>query len=248
MIPQSKGKMFLADERGLNETGWFRSYNTFNFGRYQHEHKNPFGALYVLNEDTLAGNGSLKWEILENTDVILIPVVGAIGFKDSNDNTGIVEPGMVQVISLAAGAGYEVNNPYPDQLVKYLQIWIKNPENQPFLSQWSAFDLNSYQLADIFHQCSPVRPGYSVAIAKLEGRQEDAYYKKHPENGIFFFAIQGALEVQYRLMHEGDGLALWDLEEVEFEALSNDAILLVIEVPLENSLAPMQVSTYLPPK
>jgi redox-sensitive bicupin YhaK (pirin superfamily) len=248
MIRQSKGKMFMADERGLNETDRFRSYNTFNLGRHQHPHKNPFGALYALNEDTLAGNSSLEWTIEENTDVILIPVVGAIGFKDSNKNTGVVEPGMIQVISLAAGAAWKVNNPYPDQLVKYLQIWVKNPENQPFLSQWSAFDLNSYQLADIFHQCSSVRPGYSVAMAKLAGRQEGAYYIKHPKNGIFFFAIQGALEVQYRLMHEGDGLALWDLEEVEFEALSNDAILLVIEVPLESSHASLQAGTYLPPK
>jgi redox-sensitive bicupin YhaK (pirin superfamily) len=237
MIPQSKGKMFLADERGYNETDWFRSYNTFNFGRYQHEHKNPFGALYVLNEDTLAGNSSLKWKIEEDTDVILIPVVGAIVFRDSSGNTDRIEAGMVQVISLAADAGYEVNNPYPDELVKYLQIWVKNPKNQPFLSQWSVFDPHSYQLADIFHQGSPEKPGYSVAIAKLEGRQEDTYHKKRPENGIFVFAIQGALEVQYRLMNEGDGLALWDIDEVEFEALSNDAILLIIEVPVENNPA-----------
>jgi hypothetical protein len=55
MIPQSKGKIYLAEERGLNETDWFRSYNTFNFGKYQHEFKKPFSSLYVLNEDTLGG-------------------------------------------------------------------------------------------------------------------------------------------------------------------------------------------------
>ena len=67
---------------------------------------------------------------------------------------------------------------------------------------------------------------------KLNGRQDDIYYRKNTANGVFVYAIQGALEVQYRLMHEGDGLALWDVDEVEFEALSNDAILLIVEVAL----------------
>jgi redox-sensitive bicupin YhaK (pirin superfamily) len=46
------------------------------------------------------------------------------------------------------------------------------------------------------------------------------------------YVIEGAFEVQYRLLHARDGLALWEAERVEWEALSNDAILLVLEVPL----------------
>jgi redox-sensitive bicupin YhaK (pirin superfamily) len=66
----------------------------------------------------------------------------------------------------------------------------------------------------------------------LRGRQEAIYHKKNPKTGVFIFVIQGELEVQYRLMHEGDGLALWEVDEVEFEALSNNAILLILEVPI----------------
>jgi hypothetical protein len=46
MVQQNKGKIFLADERGHNEMDWFRSFNTFNFGQYQLDHKTPFGPLY----------------------------------------------------------------------------------------------------------------------------------------------------------------------------------------------------------
>ncbi len=35
----AKAKIFLAEDRGLNETPWFRSFNTFNFGQYQLEQK-----------------------------------------------------------------------------------------------------------------------------------------------------------------------------------------------------------------
>ena len=53
------------------------------------------------------------------------------------------------------------------------------------------------------------------------------------EAGAFVFVIEGAFEVQGTLLHERDGLALWKTEEVEMEALSNEAIILVIELTLE---------------
>jgi redox-sensitive bicupin YhaK (pirin superfamily) len=230
MIPQSKGKIYLAEERGLNETEWFRSYNTFNFGKYQQEHKMPFGALYVLNEDTLGGKQSLKWLIEEDTDVILIPIVGAVAYRDSTGNEGLIEAGDVQVLHLNAGDTYAIKNPYADDLVKCLQLWIKNADDQ-MLSYTPKFDLGGYQLLEIFGRASKTA-GYTGAIGKFRGRQDASYHKKRAENGVFIFAIQGELEVQYRLMHEGDGLALWEVDEVEFEALSNDAILLILEVPL----------------
>jgi redox-sensitive bicupin YhaK (pirin superfamily) len=231
MIPQSKGKIYLAEERGLNETDWFRSYNTFNFGKYQHEFKKPFGSLYVLNEDTLGGGQSLKWLMEEDTDVILIPVVGAVAVQDGEGNETLVEAGEVQVLHLKAGSTCTTKNPYQDDLVKYLQLWVKSSGGLT-LSSKSGFDLENYQPAEIFSQAVSEGAGYAGTISKLKGRQEIVYHKKKPENGIFVFAIQGELEVQYRLMHEGDGLALWELDEIEVEALSNDAILLILEVPL----------------
>lgn len=44
------------------------------------------------------------------------------------------------------------------------------------------------------------------------------------------FVLQGVFEVASRLLHAKDGLALRGFEEAAFEALSNEAILLLIEV------------------
>src|SRR4051812_35032551 len=98
MVPQSKGKIFLAAERGLNELSWFRSYNTFNFGRYYNEHKTPFGVLYVLNEDTLAGGHVITMNVEEDSDIILVPVVGAVAF-----NNDVITAGQIQLLSMKAG-------------------------------------------------------------------------------------------------------------------------------------------------
>jgi hypothetical protein len=44
------------------------------------------------------------------------------------------------------------------------------------------------------------------------------------------FNIQGMFEVQGRLLQTGDGLGLWNEPgDVELEALSNEAIVLLIE-------------------
>jgi hypothetical protein len=47
---------------------------------------------------------------------------------------------------------------------------------------------------------------------------------------VFVYVIEGAVEFQNRLLEQRDGLALYSVTTSEFEALSNDAILLVLEV------------------
>jgi hypothetical protein len=64
----------------------------------------------------------------------------------------------------------------------------------------------------------------------MKGRQEDIYHLKNPDHGLFVIFIEGAFEVQNRLMEARDGLSLQNPGKLEFESLSNDAIILIIEV------------------
>jgi redox-sensitive bicupin YhaK (pirin superfamily) len=218
MVPQSKGKMFLSAERGLNELSWFRSYNTFNFGRYYNEHKMPFGALYVLNEDTLAGGRSITMEVEDDSDIILIPVVGAVVCDDQ-----LVEAGQTQFLSMAAGSSFSVTNPYETELVKFLQLWIKVPGTTA--PELISFDLDAdrNKLVEISNH---------VLIGKFDGREEAVHKISRPGNGLFAFVIEGEFEVQYRLLQPGDSLGLWEIDQVELEALSNNAIILIVEMPV----------------
>lgn len=218
MVPQSKGKIFLAAERGLNELSWFRSYNTFNFGKYYNEHKLPFGALYVLNEDTLAGGRSITMQVEEPSDIILFPVVGAICLEED-----IIHAGQMQRLSLSAGEDFKVINPYEKELVKYLQLWIKreNKDSTGIIT----FDLNSHK-----NRLLPL--GDNLLIGKFDGREEAVYTVTDPGNGVFAFVIEGEFEVQYRLLQAGDSLGLWETGTIELEALSNDAIILFLEIPV----------------
>lgn len=229
MLDQSQGKIFLAAERGHTETDWFRSYNTFNFGSYQHEHKTPFGPLYVFNDDTLAGGRKINLLVEEDSTIILLPTVGAIIFVDSHGNESIVEAGQAQVYAARRGTSILIGNPYDDELINFLQIWIKHPVNTVAEPTIAGFDLVHHKNELLEIHPAGLQP--KTFIGKFTGRQE-AIHRPAAGNGLFVFVLEGAFEVQYRLLETRDGLALWEAEEVELEALSNDAIILLVEVAL----------------
>ncbi|WP_184545513.1 pirin family protein [Mucilaginibacter sp. FT3.2] len=235
MIQQSKGKMFLADERGLNQLDWYRSYNTFNFGNYQHVHKQPVGDLYVLNDDTLAGGKSISMSVDEHSSIILIPVVGAIECMDDLGNITMTEPGHIQLLDMPAGSMFQLNNTYDEELVNFLQLWIKTDSTGHQVSHFDLFK-DKNQLINFFGL--PNATGY---IGMFDGRADAVLQVSDSENHLFAFVIDGEFEVQNRLLHARDALVLWDMHEVEMEALCNNAIIMLIEIggdKLGNSLWP----------
>lgn len=228
---QAKGKIFLADERGLNETEWFRSLNVFNFGKYNNEHKQPFGNLYLLNDDMLAGDRSSNMLIEDDSYVILLPVSGAIVFKKQGHHSSLVAAGQVLVHFLHAGETFEISNPFKKDTVNFLQIWIKTDKKDKFGTGALTYE----NVNNKINQLVKIFPGkalandlsFSISVGKFSGRGETTYIPSN--NGCFLFVLNGAFEAAGRLLHERDGLALWDTNEIEMEALSNDAMVLLID-------------------
>lgn len=224
---EEKAKIFLAEERGLNQLDWFRSYNTFNFGKYFSEHKKAFGDLYVLNDDTLAAGKSLWMTVEDPTDILLIPIVGALEFKTDDISSEIIEAGQALAYPANKNSTIVFTNPYENDLINFLQIWIKRKaEIKVNAVDIFSFDINEEKnsLIDLFSKSS------NSKIGKYKGREKGIYKLSNADGCLFVFIIEGAFEVQGRLLHQRDGLALWDVNEVDFEALSNDAIILFLEV------------------
>jgi len=228
MVEQSKGKIYLSGERGHTETDWFRSYNTFNFGSYQNENRIPFGPLYVCNEDTIAAGKSFSFFVEQDSDIVLVPTVGVVGFKENNDDDIFIEAGQVFIHTVISGTTIHFSNPLESELVNFLQLWLTHPsETAKFQKSFELNDNRDHIIPLFFDRNSGC---VKLSIGKLTGRCELEYVLSTCGNGLFVFVIEGAFEVQYRLLEASDSLALWDLPKVEFEALSNDAIILLLEV------------------
>lgn len=235
MDTQLQAQLYLADQRGCSQLDYFRSFHSFSFGQYVDEHKLSFGALQVLNDDTLTAGNRIRMQLESTTDVVIFPIVGGLEYKSSLGD-GFLEAGQAQTFSLASGMDYEIINPYETEQINFLQIWLTNNSRDftPGLRQTS-FDLSDK---------NKLLPAFSVNenalrssgfIGKFDGREDGIYKLENPKAaGVFVFVINGVFEVQDRLLHERDGLSLMNIQEpvIEFEALSNDAILLLMEIPL----------------
>jgi redox-sensitive bicupin YhaK (pirin superfamily) len=237
MIPQVPGKIYLADQRGLLETSEFRRHSTFNFGTFQSEHKEPFGRLYGLHEETLAGGHAVEFTVAEDSYIVLLPITGAVAYGAGGEASGTVEAEEIVVLAVPAGTSLHLRNPFADELVSLLHLWVRAPA--PLAAPaglTAAFDPQALEnrlceLVGVPAQRTLPRLPFRISLGRFAGRHE-AVYKVDPGNTLFAFVIAGAFELEGRLLHEKDGLALWNAAEIELEALSNYALVLVLELLL----------------
>ena len=71
---------------------------------------------------------------------------------------------------------------------------------------------------------------FALSLGRFAGRHETEYKVQHAGSHLFAYVLAGAFEFEGRLLHEKDGLALWDMATLELEALSNNALVLVLEL------------------
>lgn len=113
-----------AATRGHADHGWLDTYHTFSFADYYEPKRIHFGALRVLNDDTVApGEGSepTRTPIWRSFP---IPLSGALRHRDSMGYVQELRPGGIQVMSAGTGITHSEFNASDTEPVKFLQIWV----------------------------------------------------------------------------------------------------------------------------
>ena len=80
----------IANSRGNVDLGWLKSNHTFSFGNYYNPERINFGALRVLNDDTVAGGKGFGTHPHDNMEIISIPLGGGLKHHDSMDNIAVM--------------------------------------------------------------------------------------------------------------------------------------------------------------
>src|SRR5437868_12155274 len=99
-----------ANTRGHANHGWLDSYHSFSFAEYQDPERVHFGALRVLNDDTVKGGMVFGTHPHDNMEIISIPLSGDLEHKDSMGNTTIIREGDVQIMSAGTGVYHSEYN------------------------------------------------------------------------------------------------------------------------------------------
>lgn len=222
MIATKPARIFKADKRTLKQSEDFRCLSTLNPKGAEYE-KPSLGALTTFDDETLAMGKYRFYYMEEDTLVILMPLVGLLEVEESKVASGqLLIPEEIKILSLKKGQSFYLANPHKKDLVNFLQIRIRGT-GLTTKKSFGGYVNNS--LFPIFR-----RNECQFHFGVFEGRKEAVYQLQNPKNGVFAFVINGAFEFENRLLESRDALSLWDVETVELEALSENAIIVLLEV------------------
>ena len=226
--------------RGHASHGWLDSYHTFSFAGYYDPQRIHFGALRVLNDDTVAGGMGFGAHPHDNMEIISIPTSGDLEHKDSMGNTQVIRQGDVQVMSAGTGIQHSEKNKNDDKEVKFFQIWVfparKNVEPR-YDQQNFTDDQKHNKLLTVVSPIGTSDGGVQVhqdawfSLGKLDKGISLAYTLKKKENGVYAFIIEGDVTINGQALNRRDGLGITETDKLEIKADSSAEILLM-EVPV----------------
>jgi redox-sensitive bicupin YhaK (pirin superfamily) len=234
-----------APERGHVDFGWLDSHHSFSFGNWYNGEKVQFGALRVLNDDTVKGGNGFDSHPHENMEVISIPLKGTLAHRDSTGTEAILSTGDVRIMTVAeqtegfGGFHQSWYNASHFDPVNFLQIWIFPKHLHPKPRQDKAsFDpagrINQWQIV-----VSP-RPGDGglfinqdarLALTRLDAGREIHYQNAFDGNGVYVFVLTGSVAIDGTTLSNRDGLGITGAESFTIQALTPSE-LLAIEVPM----------------
>lgn len=228
-----------ADTRGKANHGWLQSYHTFSFAGYYHPERVHFGALRVLNDDSVSAAMGFDTHPHDNMEIISIPLEGDLEHRDSMGNVAVIRKGDIQVMSAGTGIYHSEFNHNKDQAVKFLQIWVF-PNKKMVQPRYDQLTLNPADRVNALQQVlSPDPDDAGVWIhqdawfhlSKPENGVKLQYQMKKSGNGVYVFVLEGEVKVNGQLLNRRDGLGITDASSFEIEGINN-AELLLMEVPM----------------
>jgi redox-sensitive bicupin YhaK (pirin superfamily) len=227
-----------ADTRGFIDNGWLKSYQTFSFSGYYNPERIQFGALRVLNDDTVKGGGGFGTHPHDNMEIISIPLKGGLVHMDSLGNSAIIRPGEIQVMSAGTGIYHTEHNQDENLNADFLQIWLY-PNKRNVIPRYGQAVMQP-TIQNCFYQVLSPYPDDSGVwihqnawfhIGEFKEDTELVYELKDSKNGVYAFVIAGNANINQQPLTSRDGLGMWNTERVIIKAFKGAKVLLM-EVPM----------------
>lgn len=238
-----KTTLYRASSRGHANHGWLDSYHTFSFANYFNPNRIHFGALRVVNDDIVEGGEGFGTHPHDNMEIVSIPLYGDLEHKDSMGHTEVIKAGEVQVMSAGSGITHSEYNSNADKPVNFFQIWVF-PDTKDVTPRYDQRDFdflhNKNKLVQIV---GPKDDAENTAlwihqnawfnVGTFDNGSAIEYKVKKEGNGVFAMVIEGELTVEGQKLHHRDAIGIWDTDNIKITADSDNARILLIDVPME---------------
>ncbi|NBB28253.1 hypothetical protein [Cellulophaga sp. BC115SP] len=213
MITQTEGRIILSDMQPHTQTPTFHKTHIWEKGETQNYE------LEYVEKVLLLPNCTFSLPVSSVHSVLIIPYIGDLYVENTRIGQKCIEEH--QTFSLQTNLYSEILNPYQDEMVTF------------FIAKYSnvlAEELNDISIQVSKNEILPIPA--SSWIGQFDGRQKGELSLSNNHKDILVYVVDGAFEVQDRLLHAEDALLLNSVDVVDFEALSNQAILLIFELAL----------------
>lgn len=206
-----------ANDRGVANHGWLKSFHTFSFADYYDAEHMGFRTLRVINDDRVAPGKGFGTHSHRDMEIVSYVLEGALAHKDSMGTGSIIKPGDVQRMSAGTGVTHSEMNPSGSDPVHFLQIWILPAKQNiaPGYEQKTFSDAEKRgRLRLVASQDG--RDG-SVTIhqnanifAGLFDAGEEASFQVGAGRGAWVHVARGTVEINGTRLEEGDAVAIED--------------------------------------
>ena len=234
--------IYKAANRGKANYGWLDANYSFSFANYYDPEKVNFGALRVLNDDTIQGGMGFGTHPHNNMEIITIPLKGALKHKDSMGNKWIaIEASEVQVMSAGSGLQHSEMNNSPSEEINLFQIWIFPDKNdvEPRYDQ-RKFDpserKNKLQIwvssmGDLENSLK-IHQDALISRIDMDKNSTFSYTLKSENHGLYAMIIEGEIDIENENLGKRDAIGISNVKNVHIKAKSASE-LIFIEVPMQ---------------
>ncbi len=222
-----------SDARGLTRLDWLSSRHTFSFGHYYDPDCMGFGPLRVINEDRVQPGRGFDTHGHQDMEIISIVLDGALEHKDSLGNGSIIRPGEIQRMSAGAGVRHSEFNASHSEPVHFLQVWIlpeieglaPSYEQMAFAEEERRGWLRLVGSRDGRDGSITIHQDVDLYSTLLADRQSVVHRLAERRMAWVQVAL-GAVSVNGRQLHPGDGLAIDEPCTIEIHGASAAELLL----------------------
>ena len=222
-----------ATDRFHSQIGWLDSWHTFSFADHYDPSFLGFGALRVINDDTVAPGQGFGEHPHRDMEIITYVLSGGVQHKDSSGGGGVIRPGDVQRMSAGSGVVHSEYNASREEPVHFLQIWIV-PDTRGIAPRYEqkAFPLEDRRGRFRLLASKGGREG-SVDIhqdanvfgALLDGAEKVSFELK-PSRKAWLHVVRGSVELNGQKLAAGDGAAIADERLLQLSGGRNAEVLL----------------------
>lgn len=229
-----------AETRGHANHGWLDTHHTFSFAGYYDPQRVHFGALRVLNDDTVAPGEGFGTHPHDNMEIVSIALEGALRHGDSMGNMQVLRPGEIQVMSAGTGITHSEMNASATEPVKFLQIWVLT-DAQGHTPRYNQLELAPAKRNELRTIVAPEGRGDEhvgwihqdawFSTLDLDKDHTVEYRMKTPGHGAYVFVIEGNVKLADEELGPRDGVGITDTDGFLIKG-DTDARVLIIEVPM----------------